>query len=379
VGAMTGKSVSFIRKHARALLASIAITVAFLWVMRAGALPVLPPRGTFDRLSAWPAAWFGAAMLTSMVTKYARYYFLLAPIARIPMRRVMSISCISMALITLLPLRLGEMSRPAMLRERGRLSGWAITATVGAERIIDGVAFGVVLLAGLALAPPHEPVPDHIGGLPVPAALVPRAAIMATSVFGVALAVMTVFYWRRDLARALTERLIGVVSRRLGVVVAGVMERTSDGLRFLTDLRNTAPYLAVTVLSVVANIWAVKLLGTAVGLQSLTFAQSSVVLGVLAIGFALPNAPGFFGAVQLALYAGLALYVSPETVTQAGASFVFIYYITYLGVVLSLALGALLVEYTSPGAGHPGSATTTNGRPEVRRVIHAPVFGERQE
>lgn len=298
----------------------------------------------------WPAAAFLLAQLVSMLAKYARYYFLLAPVARIPIRRVMSISCIAMALITLLPLRLGEMARPAMFKERGHISGWAVTATVAAERIMDGVVFGVALLTGLALAPPHQPVPDHIGALRVPATLVPRAAIVATAVFGIALSIMIAFYWRRKLARSLTQRLLGVFSSRLAVTVAGVIERTSDGLRFLTNAKNTGPYLAVTLLSVGANIWAVQLLAAAVGLPRLGFAEASVVLGVLAIGFALPNAPGFFGAIQLALYAGLALYVAPETVTQEGAAFVFIYYVSYLGVVLSLALVALAVEYAAPDA-----------------------------
>jgi glycosyltransferase 2 family protein len=345
---MTGRSVAFLRGHARALVVSLALTAGFVLVMRAGALPVLPPRGTLAHLSAWPAVGFIVAMLVSMLAKYARYYFLLAPVAPIPMRRIMSISCMAMALITLLPLRLGEMARPAMLRERGKVSGWAVTATVAAERIMDGVVFGVALLVGLALAPPHEPIPDHIGGLPVPAALVPRAAIIATAVFGLALSIMTVFYWRRTLARSLTQRVLGIFSRRLAAIVADVIERTSDGLRFLTNLRHTGPYLAVTLVSLGANVWAVNLLADAAGLPGIGLAESMVVLGVLAIGFALPNAPGFFGAIQLALYAGLALYLAPEMVTREGAAFVFVYYVTYLGVVLSLALGALVIQYALP-------------------------------
>jgi hypothetical protein len=137
------------------------------------------------------------------------------------------------------------------------------------------------------------------------------------------------------------------------------LERTSDGLRFLTDLKHTGPYLAVTLFSVAANIWAIQFLAVAVGLPGLDLAQASVVLGVLALGFALPNAPGFFGAIQLALYASLALYVTPEMVIKEGASFAFIYYASYLGVVLSLALGALAVEYVLPDA-----STSTGLRPE---------------
>jgi glycosyltransferase 2 family protein len=343
-------SPSRLKAYARPFLASIALVAGFAFVMRAGSLPVLPPEGTLGRLLFWPAAWSLVAMFVTMLTKYARVYLLMAPVARIPMRRIMSISCIAMALITLLPLRLGEAARPAMLRERGRVSGWAVTATVGAERIIDGVVFGLLLLAGLALAPPHDPVPDHIGGLPVPAALVPRAAVTATAVFGVAMVVMMLFYWRRNLARALTERMVGVFSHKLAGTIAGVIERMSDGLRFLPNLAYSGPYVAITLVCVAANVYAIRLLAVAVGIPTLGLAESSVVLGVLAIGFALPNAPGFFGAVQLCLYAGLALYVAPDMITREGASFVFIYYVGYLGVVFSLALGALVVEYVMPEA-----------------------------
>jgi hypothetical protein len=345
---MIGTGPSLVRKHARAIVASLALTAAFAFVMRAGALPVLPPEGTLHRLVGVPAAGFALAMVASMLAKYARVYFLIAPVARIPMRRIMNISCIAMALITFLPLRLGEMARPAMLRERGKVSGWAMTATVGAERIIDGVVFGLVLLGGLAFAPPHEPVPDHIGSLPVPAALVPRAAVTVTALFGIALVVMMIFYWRRELARRATERGLGVFSQKLAAKLVNVVVRLSEGLRFLTNLKYSGPYVAVTMLSVLANVWAVRLLAQASGIPALGFAESCTVLGVLAIGFALPNAPGFFGAVQLSLYAGLALYVAPEMITREGAGFVFVYYVGYLAVVVSLALVGLVLEYTRP-------------------------------
>jgi hypothetical protein len=339
---------SFVRRNARAIVASLVLTTAFAFVLRAGALPMLPPEGTVARLAGVPMAGFALAMFASMLLKYARVHFLIAPVASIPLRRVMNIGCIAMALITFLPMRLGEFARPAMLRERGKVSGWAMTATVGAERIIDGVVFGLVLLAGLAFAPPHDPVPDHIGNLPVPAALVPRAAVSVTAIFGVALVVMMVFYWRRELARSVTERVLGVASKKLAERLVNVVVRLSEGLQFLTNVRYSGPYVAVTLVSVLANVWAVQLLAQASGVPGVGFTESCTVLGVLAIGFALPNAPGFFGAVQLSLYAGLALYVAPEMITREGAGFVFLYYVGYLGVVVALALAGLLFEYVLP-------------------------------
>jgi uncharacterized membrane protein YbhN (UPF0104 family) len=338
----------FLRRHAKAIIASVALTIGLVWVMRAGALPILPPKGTLERVDAVALTLFVLAMLGHMLIKFGRYRFLIAPLAHLSMRRIMTISAISTALITLLPFRLGELARPALLREKGKLSGWAITGTVGAERIIDGVAFSILLLLGLALAPPNEPLPDHIGGLAVPAALVPGAAIVAICGFGVALLVMALFFWWRDFARKLTLRVVGVVSKSLAERLAETVSNVSDGLKFLPNLRYTVPYLITTALIILLEVWGLSTLSSAVGLPPLSFAQGAVLTGVLALGFALPNAPGFFGAIQLALYAGLAMYVSPAAVVHEGATLAFLFYITYLGLVLLLAVVALLVEYVSP-------------------------------
>ena len=85
-------------------------------------------------------------------------------------------------------------------------------------------------------------------------------------------------------------------------------------------------------------------------MPELTFSQSMVVLGVLALGFTVPNAPGFFGVVQLALYAGLATYIAPVKVAHEGSVLVFVYYAAYLGTVTTLAAIALLMELVMSSA-----------------------------
>jgi hypothetical protein len=293
----------------------------------------------------------GLLLLASTLLRLGRYQFLIAPLAPVPLKRIMSISCVALGLLTFLPFRLGEVARPAMLREKGKLSGWAVTGTVGAERIIDGIVFSAALLLGLSFAAPHEPLPDHIGDLPVPAALVPPAAQLAALGFGAAFALMAAFYWWRGLARRITERVLGIFSARFAERVASTVERLSEGLSFLPDLRNTGPFLLATLAALVAQIWGIQLLARGVGLPTLSFAESSVVLGVLGLGFALPNAPGFFGSFQLALYAGLAVYVAPERVVNEGAVFVFLFYVMYMAQVVLLSVWGILAEYRPPAGG----------------------------
>ena len=339
---------AFAKKHVKALVASLVLTLVFAWVLKRGSLPMVPPAGALSRVGWLHFASFVLLMLAHLLLRFARCYFLTAPIAHVPARRLMTINAIAMVLITLLPLRLGEMARPAMLRTQGHLSGWAVTGTVFAERIIDGLVYSAALLLGLVLAVPHEPLPSSVGGLPVPASLVPQAGRVASFGFGAAFFVLLVFYRYRSFARRATERIIGVVSEQLGRRVADIVGRLSDGLSFLTNLRYTMPYIAVTFGSAFAHIWALELLGHAVGLPELTLAQATLMTGVLSLAFVLPNAPGFFGAIQLALYAGLAVYVAPEKVVGEGAVLVFLFYVSYLGLIAVLGAAALGLEYFAP-------------------------------
>lgn len=342
------------RRNVRAAIASAVLIIAFAWVLSSGGFPLFPPAEALAKLQMPGVVVFTALLVFNMLTRFARCHFLIAPLAKVSFRRIMTINAIGMAAITYLPLRLGEMARPAMLRDKGSLSAWAVTGTVGAERILDGLVFSGMLLVGLALAAPQSPLPDHVGDLPVPVWIVPRSATFASIVFVVAFLVMAGFYWFRAQARRLTERVVGLVSKKLATRLADIVERLSDGLRFLTNWRYSLPYLAVTLISVLSLPLGIEVLAGAVGLPELTFSQSMVVLGVLALGFTAPNAPGFFGMVQLALYAGLATYIAPDKVAHEGAVLVFVYYAVYLGVVTLLGAIALVMELTMSSAPRSG-------------------------
>jgi ABC-type multidrug transport system fused ATPase/permease subunit len=346
------------KRHGRAFIASLVLLLALAWVLHAGALPLVPPREAFARVEPWGVCAMFFLLFGCTFLRLARYYYLIAPIADVPLRRLLTMSFVAFGLLTFLPFRLGEVARPAMLREKGKISGWAVTGTVGAERIIDGIVFSAALLVGLAFAKPHEPLPDRIGDLPVPASLVPRAAELAALAFGAAAVVMVAFYFWRNFARRITERVLGVISRGFAAAVAETVERLSDGLRFLPDLKHSGLFTLATIAAFLGQAWGVQFLARAVGLPPLSFAECVVVLGVLALGFSMPNAPGFFGSFQLALYAGLAVYVAPRHVVNEGAVFVFLFYVIYIVQVVLFSIVGILGEYRS-SASESGDVGTT--------------------
>lgn len=344
---MSANSASFWVRHRWTLLASVAVTFAFAWVLSAGALPVVPSR--LEGVRWWTVVAYALIWSAVLVIRSVRWHWLLRPIHPVPMRRVVTVSLISLGALSLLPLRLGEVVRPAMIRQKGRVSGWAAMGTVAAERIIDGLFLSLVLFAALHLSKTVDPLPNRLGELELPVAAVPRAADAALILFLSAFLVMAVFYWYREWAEQVTRRIVGVVSEPFAARLASAVSRMADGFRFLPSSKDFVPFLLLTAVYWVLSILGLWLLVWGVGLPGGgTFASSCVIMGVLALGVLVPNAPGYFGAFQLSVYAALALYFPAEAVLTQGATFVFLLYLVQVGGTLLLSIGALMVEHMSP-------------------------------
>src|SRR5512140_203616 len=167
---------AWLREHRWALAGSVLVAVGLGWLLHAGALPVLPPASALARVRWWTVAVYALLFATMHLVRSSRWYFLLAPVHRLPLRRALTVTLVGYSALTLLPFRLGEVVRPWLIHKRDRVSFFAATGTVGAERVIDGLVVSVTLLVALSCSKPVSPLPDRIGDLPIPAALVPGVA-----------------------------------------------------------------------------------------------------------------------------------------------------------------------------------------------------------
>lgn len=326
------------------------VAAALLWLLKQGALPVLPDRDAEANVSWTIFPMYAATFFVTLLFRSGRWYWLLAPIHRVPMRRVLLVSLVFCGASVTLPFRLAEAVRPALIREKDKLSAWAATGTVAAERVVDGLFASLILLLSLQFATTLDPLPERIGGFDVPAAMVPRAAYSALALFATAFVAILAFYLWRATARKVTEHLLGIVSPRVGHWVADKIDRLADGFRFLPQWRYSLPFLLGS-----AGYWFFHVLGVwlvmgASGLDGIEFAQAAAVLGVLALGMLVPNAPGFFGTFQLSIYAGLAMFRPAEEVVGAGSVAVFWLYVVQIGSCLVLGGLATFIEVRSrPG------------------------------
>ncbi len=345
--ARTGQAQRWLGRHWLKLAVSLAMMAGFALILRAGALPLWPDAEAFARARWWTIPAYAAIWSAVHFIRAARWSLLLRPVARVPLRRVVAVCFIGFAAIVMLPFRTGEMARPLLIRKKGELSGWEAVGTVGAERIIDGLFLTVLLFTALKLATPLDPLPDRIGALAVPVSVVPRAAYAALALFATAFMTMGVFYWRRTFARAVTERVIGLVSPRLARWLADRVEKVAAGLGFLPRARYSGPFVLMTAAYWFLNAAGTWLLAWGMGFDSISYAQACVNMGVLALGILIPNVPGFFGQFQIAIYAGFALYFPPAEVVGPGAAYVLVIYLVQLGITLAAALGGMLAERSS--------------------------------
>jgi len=331
--------------HAPRLIASLVIAGGFVWLFHRGGLPLIPERKAFSTLSPWAVPTYAALTCVGMLFRTHRWLYLLRPIApNISDKRVVGIGLVGIAAILFAPLRMGEAARPYLLARDGKVSFFQALGAAGAERVVDGLVLTSITAAALLLSTPISPLPSHLGEMPLPVSAIPRAVYLAATIFSAAFLAMTLFFVARGFAHRLTQSILGIVSVRLANFVTTTLERLSDGLRFLSSRENGLRFFGETAIYWGATLLAQWALMRGAGIPG-SFAEASVSLGVLGLGAIVPAGPGFFGAYQIAVYSGLALYFPQTTLLSAGAAMVFVSYASQLVLTaLGCALGFSLLR-----------------------------------
>lgn len=247
---------------------------------------------------------------------------------------------VSFFVLIVLPLKLGEFSRPILLarsREPGVGFAEALSA-VATERILDGLVICAMLFGGLALAPElSSNVTGELGQVQA----VGRGMLV---LFVVGLFVLL-------LAAAVPDRVAAVVSRivpgALGSRAAGLVVRVAEPVRPVLDLRRAVPlvgwsffYWALTTF----QLWLV-LRGCGIHLGA---AAAAAVVAIVGLSIQLPGGPAQAGTFQIGAGLALSLFLTEEQLLGPGPSFSAVMYIlTFVGAALVALPGLWLVRRPS--------------------------------
>jgi hypothetical protein len=299
---------------------SLALGALFLFLLRRGGMPLIPARDDIAAVRWDLIGVYMVVLLATHVFRASRWRFLIAPVQHVPLREVVLLNWIGFFAIFALPLRLGEMARPALTKIRRGVPISAGFGTVAVERVIDGlVTSGCVVWALVAL--PRRAVSNPI------AQSLPYYGALAVTVFGAAFVGLVLFLWQRALAVRLVDWTFGLASKALAARVSAKVDSVADGIRSIAVPRLAFGFAVETMAYWGLNAAGMWILARACGLE-LDPGHAVAVMGILAIGILLPAGPGLFGNFQLAVSVALQLYCSEAVVGSKGSVYVFLMYAT---------------------------------------------------
>lgn len=302
------------------LVVSAALLVYFFWGVDLGAIGAHLGRTRWDfllvssglnLLSLWVRAW--------------RWGYLFPPDAR--PSHLYRATMIGYMGNNLLPLRAGEILRAYVASRRGQRF-WTTLATLVVERVLDGLAVGLIV-AVLVLVVPFP-------------AEIKWSALVFLSADLVAMAVLVVVAIAPGACRGIIELLfhrLRWLERRL----LDVLGTLTEGLRGVRAGHHVVPIALSS-----AAIWLLLALSMWTALHAahldLPLTAAWTVLAFMGLGVSLPSSPGFVGIIQAATVLALALFAVPRT---EALSFSLLIHASQFVPVTGLGLLCLLLEHVS--------------------------------
>lgn len=289
-----------------------------------------------------------------------RWRSLLTPIrARVPMSESFSATGIGY-LAGLLPGRVGEVLRPALLSRRLRLPFAPVLATVGVERVILDL-LTVLFLGAAALL-----LPSNLTGLDAGegSTWLPRFQRLATLVLGLAILALFLVHLAGRHREMIGERLDSVADSSSGRVIPPTIRWLASLLPGFAALSSWRGLVLVVGQSLL--IWLVTAAGMHAGIAAcgvqIPPAGMLILLPVLVAGISIPT-PGNAGTFHLAMKLGLMSFFEVDESIAVGTGLI-VHLTNWFPLIVvgsvCVAFGGLRVP------GKLSSPITRSGKPDLR-------------
>jgi uncharacterized protein (TIRG00374 family) len=250
-----------------------------------------------------------SVVATAVVPVRARRWRpILDPIAyHLPFGKLWRATAVGVMINNVVPARVGELMRAfALTRETSQVPMPAAIASIAVDRLFDGLAVMILTFAAMLL--PSFPRDARVGDV--------SAVHWAGIGLALMLALMIVLYAIVVFPNWLIgvyETIAGRVAPKLVAPGRRALQAFADGLRVLRHGPRFLAVLGWALLLWLMNAFAFWLAFRAVGISA-GFGTALFLQGVVAIGVAVPSAPGFFGVFEVAAIIGFAVYGMPRDV-----------------------------------------------------------------
>ena len=229
-------------------------------------------------------AWLGlavAGVTADLAFRAVRWQGLIAPIHRVPLRRLSAYMLVGYLANNVLPARLGELVRSHYLGDREGISRSATLGTVVVERVVDTVVLVGIGAASILIL--------NVRGVVVSAILV---GVALAGLLCVALAVALAAHRLPG-----AGRVAAFLSRWPRIVY--VATRLREGLRVAAMPRTIAVAAILSVAAWSCTVLAVLAVGQALGIQ-LTIGEGALLAAGTNLATAIPSGPGYLGTFEYA-------------------------------------------------------------------------------
>lgn len=231
-----------------------------------------------------------------------RWKPLLEPYASVPLRALNRVGAVGFMAVFLLPLRLGELTRPLMLARQGAgfppVNFTAGLGSIALERVMDGL-----LVTGLLFVVLLEIHPLTLARFPQ----VQIGAWVSLAVFATALGGLVATLVAREFTLRWTRRIIGTVSQGLAEKVIGLVTAFVDGLAVLKSPWHVVQFVGLTVVYWGINGVGIWLMARGFGIHMPVVAAYAMMACVV-VGMMIPNAPANAGSFWTFLLLPAGLY-----------------------------------------------------------------------
>jgi len=237
-----------------------------------------------------------------------RWGALLAPVREpIAFRPMFSAVILGYTTSWVVPGRLGEVVRPALLSARERLPLGPCIGSVVADRLLDGIAVVVLFAAGVILTPLSGESAEYAAGIR-------KWSLVMVVAIAIPIAILLIV----SANKARVERWLvgaGRVRTWIGNALLG-LSRGIEALRQPRLLLRVGIHTMLAWLLIAAGTWvAIRAAGA-----SISFGGMLVILPLLVLGIALPT-PGGAGGYHAAMVFGLTKFFAVQDSVAVGAAF----------------------------------------------------------
>jgi glycosyltransferase 2 family protein len=329
-------------RNALRLTLGIAVSAACLWLATRGTDWSAVGRILAGARLEWLAVGVGIGFV-ALWLRARRWLLLLAPIGRVDIGPAFSATAIGFMASAILPLRLGEFVRPALLSRRTGLGFAPTLSSVVLERLFDMM---LVLFCFLALSLVY-PLPEWMARL---------ALVAGIGAAGVLVTLVLVQAFRTHV-----ERLVEAVLARLPARLSGGLRPAAVGilgaLGSLGSIRSVVAILVMSALVWMANGSSFLICLLALDIQVPLLPAALATLVIVAAAVFLPQGPGFVGTWQYGCVLALGLFAVPEDVAVGYSLLTWVLQMSInvgIGGVCLAREGLSLRELASQQPGEPG-------------------------